>query len=133
VGAAKTFISARGTLSYREESSDQFKRIVRTATFTRLDGGEEIPRLLNADPLLWTGTLFVVTGVEEVATDRLARPQLLAQTWCLVPEPFEELIRAEQNIGRLVYRLQLAGIAVTMQPGGGMRIEGERRVDGEPV
>jgi hypothetical protein len=31
--------------------------------------------LRNADPLLWTGSLFVVTGVEEVADQELGN-------WC---------------------------------------------------
>ncbi len=133
VGSARVFLTARGTLSYGEARDERFRRVMRTATFTRVDGGEPLPVLRNADPLLWTGSLFVVTGVEEIASGALGRPQLVAQTWQLVPEPLEELTQAERNIGRLVYRLKLAGIDVRMQPGGGMLIEGERREDGQPV
>ena len=42
-------------------------------------------------------------------------------------------MRADQIIARLVYRLRLEGIDVRMQLGGGMRIEGECRADGEPI
>jgi hypothetical protein len=133
VGSAKVFVTAMGTLSYGEERDERFKRVVRTARFTRTDGGEPIPMLRRADVLQWSGSLFVVAGVEEVADEKLGRPQLLAQTWLLAPQPLEELVRAERDLSRLVYRLRLAGIAVDMLPGGGMRIEGERRDDGQPV
>jgi hypothetical protein len=133
VGAAKVFLSARGVLSYGEERDERFHRVVRTAKFTRIDGGEPIPVLRNADPLMWNGQLFVITGVEEVADDKLARPRLLGQTWQMVPEPLEELIRADLKIARLVYRLRQAGVVVDVLPGGNLRIEGEVREDGEPV
>ena len=112
VGAAKVFDTARGTLTYGEDLDERFRRVVRTAKFTRVDGGEPIPSLRNADPLVWNGQVFVITGVEEVADDKLARPRLLGQAWQMVPEPLEELMRADRKIARLVYRLRLAGIAV---------------------
>lgn len=133
VGAAKVFITARGTLAYGEEHDVRFRRVVRTAKFTRIDGGEPIPALRNADPLVWNGQVFVITGVEEIADDKLARPRLLAQTWQMVPEPLEELMRADRKISRLVFRLHLAGVPVEFLPGGEMRIEGELREDGQPV
>ena len=133
VGAAKIFDTAKGTLTYGEERDDRFRRVVRTAKFTRVDGGEPIPPLRNADPLVWNGQVFVITGVEEVADDKLARPRLLAQTWQMVPEPLDELIRADSKIARLVFRLRMAGVAVDFLPEGVMRIEGEIREDGEPV
>ena len=133
VSAAKVFHTAKGTLTYGEEHDERFHRVVRTAKFTRVDGGEPIPPLRNADPLVWNGQVFVITGVEEVADDKLARPRLLGQTWQMVPEPLEELIRADGKISRLVFRLRLAGVAVDLLPGGEMRIEGEVRDDGEPV
>ena len=133
VGAAKTFMSARGTLTYGEERDERFHRVMRTAKFTRVDGGEPIPALRNADPLVWNGQLFIITGVEEIADDKLDRPRLLAQTWQMVPEPLEELITADKKISRLVYRLRLAGVPVDFLPGGEMRIDGETREDGQRV
>ena len=133
VGAAKVFETARGTLTYGEEHDERFRRIVRSAKFTRVDGGEPIPALRNADPLVWNGQVFVITGVEEVVDDKLARPRLLGQTWQMVPEPLEELMRADSKIARLVYRLRVAGIPVEIMPGGEMRIGGETREDGLPV
>jgi hypothetical protein len=133
VGSAKIFIAARGTLMVTEVRDDNYRRIVRTATFTRLDGGEDVPPLRNADILQWTGSVFVLTGVEEVADDKLSRPRLYAQTWQMSPEALAELERAERNIGRLVNHLRGVGVPVQMLPGGDMRIPGERRADGEPI
>jgi hypothetical protein len=130
VGSAKTFISAKGTLIVTEARDDQFKRVVRTARFTRLDGGEDIPPLRDVEMLQWASA-FVLTGVEEMGDDKLSRPRLYAQTWQLVPESYQQLEEAERLIGRLVTRLRQVGVPVQMLPGGGARIPGETRPDGE--
>ena len=52
VGAAEVFLTARGLLTYGEEHDERFRRVVRTAKFNRIDGGEPIPDLRNADPLV---------------------------------------------------------------------------------
>jgi hypothetical protein len=132
VGSAKVFLSARGTLLVGEERDDRFHRVVRTARFTRLDGGEEVPILRDVAILAWT-SMIVLTGVEEMSDDKLGRPRLYAQTWQLVPESYALLEEAERNIGRLVTRLRQVGVPVEMLPGGGMRIPGELRADGVPV
>jgi len=130
VGSAKVFVSARGTVQVDEARDDLFRRVVRTAEFTRLDGGEAVPRLRDVEILRW-GSTFVLKGVEEIAEDNLARPRLYAQTWQMVPEPLEELVRTEHLISRLVGHLRGLGVVVDMLPGGGLRIAGERRADGE--
>ena len=130
VGSAKVFLSARGTLQVAEARDEVFRRTVRTAEFTRLDGGEAIPRLRDAEILRW-GSTFVLKGVEELAEDNMARPRLYAQTWLMVPEPLEELVRTEHLVSRLVHHLRGLGIEANMLPGGGLKIDGERRADGE--
>jgi len=93
----------------------------------RLDCGEDVPPLRNADILQWTGSVFVLPGVEEVADDKL-----YAQTWQMTPEALVELEQAERNIGRHVNHLRVVGVSVQMLPGGDMRTPDERRADGEP-
>jgi hypothetical protein len=133
VGAAKAHLSVRGRLTIKEQRDSYFHRVVKTATFDLVDEGEPVPRMRNVDLLLWTGNLFIITGVEDVADDKLNRPKLYCQTWQMVPEPLEELMRADRKIARLVFRLHCAGIGVQMLPNGEMVIDGERREDGEPV
>jgi hypothetical protein len=130
VGAAKVFISARGTLQVSETRDARFRRVVRTAEFNRVDGGEPIPVLRDVEILQW-GSVFVLKGIEEIADDKLGRARLCAQTWQMVPEPLEELVRTEQLLARLVFHLHGLGVTTQMLPGGGMRIPGERRQDGE--
>lgn len=132
VGAAKTFDTACGELSVSEQRDTTFKRIVRTATFRRRDGGGEIPPLRDVELLHWNGTALVLRGVEEIADDNLSRPRLYAQTWQLIPQPYDDLTRAESHIGRLVLRLHQAGVAVRFSPGGDLVIAGETWPDGEP-
>jgi len=130
VGAAKVFVAARGTLQVEEARDERFRRVVRTATFTRVDGGETVPILRDVEILQW-GSVFVLKGIEEIADGNLGRPRLCAQTWQMVPEPLEELVKTERLVGRLVHHLHGLGVEVEMLPGGGMRIPRERRVDGE--
>ena len=73
----------------------------------------------------------MLKGVEEIADDNLGRARLCAQTWQMVPEPLEELVRTEHLVARLVFHLHGLGVDVQMLPGGGMRIPAERRCDGE--
>jgi len=132
VGAAKVFISARGTLHVDEQRDERFRRVVRTARFTRVDGGEAVPALRDVVILQWDA-VFVLNGIEEIVDGNLGRPRLCAQTWQMVPEPLDELIKTERLVARLVYHLHGLGVTVEMLPGGGMRIPGERRIDGEPL
>lgn len=133
IGSAKTHISARGRLQVGEQRDDRFRRNVRMATFERVDGGEAIPPLRDLQLLHLAKGSIVLTGVEEIVDGNLSRPRLCAQTWHMVPEPFEELIRVEQLLGRLTKRLREVGVDVEILPGGRMKIAGETRVDGEPV
>lgn len=132
VGSAKVFIAARGTLTVGEARDDHFRRVVRTANFARNDEGEPVPPLRDVELLQW-GSAIVLTGVEEIADDKLSRPRLYAQTWQLAPEADTQLQEAERLIGRLINRLRKVGVPVQMLPGGGALIPGERRPDGEPV
>jgi hypothetical protein len=131
VGSAKIFVSAHGTLDVTEQRDDAFRRLVRRAVFHRLDGGEQIPALRDAQLLQWSAAGMILTGVEEVADDKLDRPRLYAQTWRLVPAPYEELMRADRKISRLIGHLRRIGVPVEMLPGGDMHIPGEPRPDGE--
>lgn len=132
VGAAKVFLTARGTMQVDEARDDRFRRVVRTAQFTRLDGGDPVPALRDVEILQW-GSVFVLKGIEEIVDGNLGRPRLCAQTWQMVPEPLDELIKTEHLVARLVYHLHGLGVVVEMLPGGGMRIPNERRFDGEPL
>lgn len=130
VGASKVFISARGRFTLSEQRDDRFRRIVRTAEFARVDGGEPVPPLRNAEVLHWAGDCLVVTGVEEVSDGNLSRPRLCAQSWQLVPEPYEDLMRADRHLSRLATRLHQLGVDIEILPGGEMRIPGETWPDG---
>lgn len=132
VGAARTFIYARGRLLVDEAMDERFRRVVRTAQFQRDDGGEPVPTLRDVH-ILKFGAVFVLTGLEEVAEDNLARARLYAQTWQLTPEADERLAAAERLIGRLWARLHQAGIPVEMLPRGVAYIPGEKTPDGEDV
>jgi len=132
VPSAKTFVTARGELSVVEEKDATFRRVVRTATFRRVDDGPPVPALRDVEMLHWGGTAFVLRGVEEVADDKLSRPRLYAHTWQLIPEAFDELTRAELQIGRLTLRLHQAGVEVRKLPNGDIHIAGETWPDGSP-
>ena len=60
VGAAKVFITARGALQVAEARDDRFKRVVRTAEFIRVDGGEPIPRRGSK-----LGATFLMVGARQ--------------------------------------------------------------------
>jgi hypothetical protein len=129
VGASKVFVTARGTLSLGDQFDERFRRTVRTAEFRRVDDGEPVPPLRNAELLQWAGNCLVVTGVEEVTMDHSARPRLYAQSWQLVPEPYVELQRMTMQWSRLIDRLRQVGVHVEIRPGGEISIPGETRPD----
>ena len=133
ISKAKIFLEAMGTFLLSEQYDDGSRRIVKGATFTRSDGGEPIAPVREATLLCWNGTVFSITGVEEVGDAKLERPQRFAQTWFLEPSAYAELERVERLFGRACAPLHRLGVDVQLTASGDMRIAREMRADGTPV
>lgn len=85
-GAAKVFVAARGTLQVDEARDERFRRVVRTATFTRVDGGEAVPILRDVEILQW-GSVFVLKGIEEIVDGNLGRSRDQVQPGVITTSP----------------------------------------------
>jgi hypothetical protein len=125
--------SPRGIVNVREEPDKNHRRCVRVATFERTDGGEPIPPLREVALVAAHGSWLVLTGVEEVLDDKLARPQQFAQSWQLLPAVDEEMIRMGDLLNRLIRRLRQLGVCVDMEPNWGAKIEGETPPEDAPT
>jgi hypothetical protein len=125
IGSARVHEVARGRLFVVEAKDETLRRVVRTATFERVDGGDPVPSLRDVVLLGCKPDWLTLTGFEEIADDRLADPRLYQQTWQLEPAALGELEQAERTIGRLIARLAQLGVVVQISPDRSVRIEGE--------